>query len=164
MQGVSRASSGRMKAASELAWPGSGPSSQRGLVASEPPRPGGAASNTVSSEAGAYRAYWSRRDVSATPSRLWLDGAAMTRRYFRSATETLIGNGEVYIEFDGEWATRQVDVIDERWFRSDRRDYHPEIGVALTDQPLSMLDPAAEDEITQAKFEHVWEEALRRCR
>jgi len=87
----------------------------------------------------------------------------MTKRYFKSATETPIGNGEVYVEFDGEWATRQVDVIGQRWFCSHGHTYHEEIGLSLTDQALSTLEPDPEDEISAAEFEEVWREALRRC-
>lgn len=88
----------------------------------------------------------------------------MTKRYFKSATETDIGNGEVYVEFDGEWATRQVDVIGQRWFCSHGHTYHPEIGLALLDQPLSVAQPDPEYEITASDFEQVWREALERCR
>jgi len=80
------------------------------------------------------------------------------KRYFKREAESDLGIGIAYFEFDGEWATRQVEKYQERWFCSTQ-DYHPEIGPGLIDQPLSQLDFEPEHEISEGEFEQAWEEA-----
>jgi len=74
-----------------------------------------------------------------------------------------LGEGTVYFEFDGQWATRQVEVYGDRWLCSSK-DYPPGVGPGLCDQPLSELDLHKEHEIFKVEFEHVWREGQRRCR
>ena len=85
------------------------------------------------------------------------------RRYFKRGAESDLGGGVVYFEFDGEWALRQVEAYGERWFCSDK-DYHPESGTGLCDQPLAELGLEPDDEMTREEFESVWDEAQRKGR
>ena len=81
--------------------------------------------------------------------------------YFKHEAESDLGEGIVYFEIDDIWVVRQVEIYGDRWFCSNR-DYHPEIGPALCDQPLSELDLRPEHEISPNEFEVVWSEALKR--
>jgi hypothetical protein len=83
------------------------------------------------------------------------------KRYYRRQSESDLGEGVAYLEFDGELAQRQVEIYGDRWFDS-RTEYHPEIGPGLVDQPLSEIGLADEDEIPAEEFERVWREAMRR--
>ncbi len=38
------------------------------------------------------------------------------KKYFKVASESLFGKGQVYFEFDGEMAVRQVEHYGEKWF------------------------------------------------
>jgi hypothetical protein len=84
------------------------------------------------------------------------------KRYFKYESESFLGEGTKWIEFEGELATRQVEKYGDRWF-SSRRDYHPEIGLGLLDQSFSDLHPplGLDEEITAAEFEQVWAESGR---
>lgn len=77
------------------------------------------------------------------------------KRYFKRQAESSLGIGVAYMEFDGDYATRQVENYGEKWFRSDQ-DFHPGIGPALCDQPLSELGLGLADQISQEEFEKVW--------
>lgn len=79
-------------------------------------------------------------------------------RHFKRDAESELGQGVVWFEFDGEQPLRQVERYGDRWF-SSRHEYHPEIGPGLVDQPLSVLDLGAEQEITAEEFEAAWREA-----
>ena len=84
------------------------------------------------------------------------------KRYFARTAESDLGTGFVYFEFDGETATRQVEMYKDRWFYADNpKQYFDEIGPGLVDQPLSELELTADQEITKEEFEEAWEEALR---
>jgi hypothetical protein len=80
------------------------------------------------------------------------------KRYFKHRAESEVGIGMAYIEFEDEGATRQVEVYNDRCFCSNR-DYHPEIGPGLMDQPLSSLGLQSEHEISQEEFEKIWSKA-----
>ncbi|MGB8343358.1 MAG: hypothetical protein WCD86_00660 [Ktedonobacteraceae bacterium] len=82
------------------------------------------------------------------------------KRYFKHRAETDLGIGIAYIEFEDEWASRQVEIYGDRWFCSTVA-YHPEIGPGLSDQPLSVLGLTPADEITQHEFEVIWQESLK---
>lgn len=84
------------------------------------------------------------------------------KHYFKHEGESDLGIGVVYMEFDGDWATRQIERYGTRWFCSNK-EYHPEIGPGLADQPLSASDLESEDEISKEEFEAVWEEAIKHC-
>ncbi len=84
------------------------------------------------------------------------------KRYFKHEAESDLGAGGAYLEIDGEWAVRQVERYSGRWFCSNK-EYHPEIGPALADQPLSELELKPEHEISADEFEAVWEEAMKDC-
>jgi hypothetical protein len=71
----------------------------------------------------------------------------------------------MYLEFDGDWASRQVEQYDGRWFHGDARSkstYHDALGPALCDQPLSELGLPPECEITPEEFEAAWSTAISR--
>jgi hypothetical protein len=86
------------------------------------------------------------------------------KRYFRrECTPDLgLGEGVVYVEYEGETATRQVERYQDQWYASDDpMGYIPELGPALTDLSLSDADFGPEHEITAEEFETVWELATR---
>lgn len=80
------------------------------------------------------------------------------RRYYKHEAESEFGTGAVYIEFSGEWPTRQVEVYGEHW-----RWGSVEFPEFLADQPLEVLQLNEEHEITQRAFEQIWLEAMRQC-
>ena len=82
------------------------------------------------------------------------------KRYVKHEAESDLGSGIAYLEFDGEIPTRQVEKYSDRWFCSVKC-YHPEIGPGLTDRSLSQIDIGPQDEISQAEFEEVWNEAIK---
>jgi hypothetical protein len=82
----------------------------------------------------------------------------MTMRYFKEPAETDLGQGYVWLEFDGEIPTRQVERYGDRWF-SSRDEYHSELGPGLVDQPLSVLELGSELEIDASEFERAWVES-----
>lgn len=81
------------------------------------------------------------------------------KRYFKREAESSLGIGVAYLEFDEQWATRQVENYGEKWFRSDR-EFHAGLGPALCDQPLSELGLSVLDEISQDEFEQAWVRAI----
>ncbi len=72
-----------------------------------------------------------------------------------------LGVGTAFYELDGNIVTRQVEQFGDRWF-SSRRDYHPEIGIGLTDIPYESSASWPETIISKEVFESVWEKAGRR--
>jgi hypothetical protein len=81
------------------------------------------------------------------------------KRYFRreiQPQDSELGAGVMWLEFDGEQPTRQVERYGDRWF-SSRKEYHPELGGGLADQSLSELDLGLEHEIGAREFEEAWE-------
>ncbi len=96
-----------------------------------------------------------RRELEMSEGKRWMS----KKRYFKRAAESGLGPGVVYLEFDGEWATRQVEVYGDRWFCS-LQGYHPELGPGLVDQPLSVLELRPQHEISEAEFEEAWQEAF----
>jgi hypothetical protein len=78
----------------------------------------------------------------------------MRDTYWRTAAESDLGEGVAYFEFQGEWATRQVEVYGEHWVSS--RDEQGPIGPNLCDQPLSELELLDEEQITKEEFEVAW--------
>jgi hypothetical protein len=87
-------------------------------------------------------------------------GERDVKRYYKGPGESMIGTGVIYIEFDGEWPTRQAERYDNQWFCS-KKAFHPGIGPGLSDRPLSELDLTQVQEISQEEFEEAWNEALR---
>jgi O-acetyl-ADP-ribose deacetylase (regulator of RNase III) len=79
----------------------------------------------------------------------------MMRRYFRHESESNLGTGLVWTEFEGEYAVRQVESFGDRWFCSVR-DWYPEIGIALSEGRLSELDLSWSHDVTVDEFEAVW--------
>jgi hypothetical protein len=84
------------------------------------------------------------------------------KRYFKHEAESDLDAGVAYLEFEGEWAIHQVEKYNDRWFCSNK-EYHPEIGPTLADQPLSEMEFKPEYEISSEEFEGVWEEAMKHC-
>jgi hypothetical protein len=84
------------------------------------------------------------------------------KTYFkREDAESEFGVGVAYVEFTGEWPTRQVEIYQagEIWFWGDLD--HPE---NLGDQPFPEHKMKAEHRIEEPEFERVWAEAQRRYR
>jgi hypothetical protein len=83
------------------------------------------------------------------------------KRYFKCRAALVAppgqGEGVAYLEFDNEWATRRVDIYENRQV-SSLSDYQ-EMGPALCDQPLSRAPIDAQDAISRADFESVWRQA-----
>ncbi len=82
----------------------------------------------------------------------------MTKKYLKSPDESMLGEGVVYFEFEGEFATRQVKNFGGKWF-SSRDEYHDDIGPGLYDGKLSDLDLSDSVEISSDDFELVWQES-----
>jgi hypothetical protein len=81
------------------------------------------------------------------------------KKYFKGPHEP--GSDDLeYIEFTDDWPTRQVDIVDGRWYCSLDEPVD-DVG-GLADQPLSALEVRDEWEITAEEFEEVWAEAMRR--
>lgn len=78
------------------------------------------------------------------------------KRYFKHSSESRLGEGWAWLEFDAEgWPSRQVERYGDRWFCS-LLDYHPDVGPCLCDQPLDQLELHPEEEITREEFEVAW--------
>lgn len=80
------------------------------------------------------------------------------KRYYKHDAESDLGEGLAYMEITDGWPSRQVEVYGERWRWADEA--HNEW---LADQPLEVLGLGEEHEIQADEFEHVWQEALKRC-
>jgi hypothetical protein len=80
----------------------------------------------------------------------------MSMRYFKQRAETDLGDGFVWLGFNGEMPVRQVERYGDSWF-SSREDYQPELGPGLVDQPLSVLELGAEHEIDPDEFQRARE-------
>jgi hypothetical protein len=84
------------------------------------------------------------------------------KRYFKyELDDTGLGANVIYMEFEDEWPTRQVEIYGGRWF-SSLEDYHPDLGPGLSDQPLSRMGLESEKEVCKDEFEKTWAEAVRR--
>jgi hypothetical protein len=82
----------------------------------------------------------------------------MSKRYFRGPHEP--GSSDLeYVEFTDGWPTRQVDIVDGRYYTSLDE---PVLGVAggLADQSLCDLALPDDWEIPAEEFEAVWQRAL----
>jgi len=81
------------------------------------------------------------------------------KRYFKHWAECDDFEGTAYLEFEGDWATRQVVVCGcPAWHLGD--EHHLE---NLPDLPFAELELGAEHAISAEEFERIWEEALSRC-
>lgn len=79
-------------------------------------------------------------------------------RYFRHWAESVLGEGVALMELKGEWVVRQVEIYgphriwcDESGQSDDR--------FMLADQPISVLELDAVDEISAGEFEDAWNSA-----
>ncbi len=82
------------------------------------------------------------------------------RIYLRVEWESELGPGTIWFELEGESAVRQVERYGDRWFDS-RVDHHPELGLALADQPLPIDDlPQNAQWATREDFEAAWQQSL----
>lgn len=82
----------------------------------------------------------------------------MAKIYFKGPSESMLGEGIIYTEFDGDEATRQVENYNGQWY-SSRCEYHAGIGGGLYYGKLSDLDMSDSIEITAREFEKVWLES-----
>ena len=84
------------------------------------------------------------------------------KSYYKHEAESNVGIGVVYFEFDGIYASKQLEIYGDRWFCSHNTRYHPEIGPALCDQPLSVLGLTSQHKISREEFEDIWNKALKK--
>ena len=85
-------------------------------------------------------------------------GGKFPKRYFKGNADIGFGPGHCYTEFEGEWATRQVEIYERRSFSSlDDDETH---GGNLCDQPLSTLDLTKGEEISADEFEAAWKRVI----
>jgi hypothetical protein len=82
----------------------------------------------------------------------------MKTKYIKGITESMLGEGVIYTEFEDEFAIRQVENYDGQWY-SSRDEYHDGVGQSLYDGKLSDLDLSNSIEITKMEFESVWLES-----
>ena len=82
------------------------------------------------------------------------------RKHFKMDCDVGLGPGTLYIEFEGEWATRQAECYQGEWFSSNQKDYHSELGISLADQPLSRIGLGCDERISAEEFEEAWNQAL----
>jgi len=83
------------------------------------------------------------------------------KRYFKHDADIGFGPGTIYIEFDDETPTRQVEIYGDFWL-SSLDDYHAGVGPGLADQSLSVMEFSPDDEISNSEFEEIWNEMLKR--
>ncbi len=79
-------------------------------------------------------------------------------KYFKFTIESDLGIGIQYIEFDDDnWAIRQAECHEGRWFNSSMAKYHPELGgIALFDQQLTELGIKRGKPVDAEEFESAW--------
>jgi hypothetical protein len=81
------------------------------------------------------------------------------KRYFKLDPADLEeGEGIEYLEFEGDFCTRQIENYNEQW-----RCYQQKRGAldtAMCDQPLHALDFPPEFEITSSEFEDAWRNCM----
>jgi hypothetical protein len=83
------------------------------------------------------------------------------KRYFRRDGDWPgVGTGSVWLEFEGDYATRQVELYDGKWHSSIDK-FHPDLGGSLTHEPLSVHEFVPSEEIAAEEFEKAWDEALK---
>ena len=80
-------------------------------------------------------------------------------KYFKFTVESDLGVGTQYIEFDEDnWAVRQAEYHQGRWFNSFEKKHHLELGViALFDQQLTELGMQRGKSIDAEEFDLAWE-------
>jgi hypothetical protein len=81
--------------------------------------------------------------------------------HYKHESEANLGEGIMYIEFIDGIASRQVEIYGNKWFCSNKK-YHPEIGLALCDRPLSELNILSDCLISENEFEAAWNEAIKK--
>ncbi len=80
------------------------------------------------------------------------------KKYYKGYSESSLGAGTIYSEFEGESAIRQVENYGETWL-SSRQEYNEGVGLGLYDGKLSDLDLSDTVEIEKQEFEEVWAKA-----
>ena len=80
-------------------------------------------------------------------------------KYFKFTVESDLGTGTQYIEFgEDNWAIRQAECHEGRWFNSSTGKDHPELGgISLFDQQLTKIGMQRGKSIDARKFELAWE-------
>ncbi len=82
---------------------------------------------------------------------------------FPNRPDAVNGDGEMWVELDGERAVRQVDRIEDHWHNSSADDGDWD-GLGLADQPFDEDVMPFGHEIEAAEFERVWSDSVRRLR
>lgn len=80
------------------------------------------------------------------------------KHYYKREAESEFGEGVAYIEIDGDWPSRQVEIYGDTWLRGDESRLE-----RLADQPFAVLELGPEYQIEEAEFERIWREAVERC-
>ena len=80
-------------------------------------------------------------------------------KYFEFTVESDLGVGIQYIEFDEDnWAIRQAECHEGRWFNSSAEKYHSELGgISLFDQQLTEVGMQRGKSIDAREFESAWQ-------
>lgn len=79
-------------------------------------------------------------------------------KYFKHIAESDLGEGIVLMEAVGDEVVRQVEIYDSNFIWCDR-DGQSDDRFMLADQPVSLLELDAEDEISASEFEEAWKNA-----
>ena len=79
------------------------------------------------------------------------------KRHFKHWSDSDLGEGVCYVEFTGDWPSRQVEIAGDTWRWGDNE--HSEW---LADQPFSVCGLDDVYKIPEDEFERIWQEAMRR--
>ena len=82
------------------------------------------------------------------------------KKFYKLEAESIYGEGIVYIEFDEEYATRQVEQYGSKFEWATVKD-QSDVELVICDQPLSILEIEAEFEISEEEFNKVWNKAIK---
>jgi hypothetical protein len=84
------------------------------------------------------------------------------KKYYKFTIELRYGAVTDYIEFEGDWATRQVRYCDGKWQNAVISDADGVRSMSICDQPLSEISISANNHIDVDKFNWAWNQAQQR--
>jgi hypothetical protein len=70
------------------------------------------------------------------------------------------GQGEQFIEFDGEWAVRQVEHYQDQWLSVSLDTPREKMQIRLCDQPLHLFNIQPEEVSNDREFDTAWQNSL----
>lgn len=83
------------------------------------------------------------------------------KKYLHAISESISGEVEVYTEFIGNIATRQINICGSNVYSSSSlKDWNTEVGYLLYDGLLSDLDQSESKVIKQVVFESLWSDTI----